>query len=281
MPTLDHVLDCTIQTAESETLLTGHLRIAATPEVYGPLERAYDTFNEKLFDGQLPGCLITLQRERRNSYGYYSQKRWVSRSGTFADEIALNPNHFAVTPLLESLQTLAHEMAHQWQTLYGKPGRRGYHNREFATLMGRIGLQASATGKPGGKTTGESMSDYPIAGGKFLAVVEEMLAQGFTIDWMDRFPPHAIVSLATHHAAAPVDLGAVISPALAAASVPLPVATLASLSVRTDLVAAAASSTRTKYTCACGTNIWGRRGILATCNECRSDFSPAQLASQE
>lgn len=278
MTSLDSNLDCTIQTTQidaAEMLFAGDLRIAATPEMYGPLERAYDTFNTRLFEGRLPGCLITLQRERRNSYGYFSQKRWVSRSGTFADEIALNPNHFAVTPVLESLQTLAHEMAHQWQALWGKPGRRGYHNREFAMFMQKIGLQTSTTGKPGGKPTGESMSDYPIAGGRFLEVVDSLLADGFSLEWMDRFPPYKIVSLALGQAQ-PLDLGEDVSPALAAASVPLSASALASLSVRADAGLSPTAPTRTKYTCACGTNIWGKRGILATCNECQSDFAPAE-----
>lgn len=275
MPAFDHDLDCAIQTMEPETLYTGQLRIAATPEMYGPLERAYDVFNERLFDGKLPGCLITLQRERRNSYGYYSRRRWVSRTGGFADEIALNPNHFAVTPLLESLQTLAHEQAHQFQAHFGKPGRRGYHNREFAVIMGRIGLQTSATGKPGGKTTGESMSDYPIPGGKFLNVVDDLLADGFTIAWMDRFPPVAIVAQATAQAEEATGVGDGASEALTAASLPLSAELLTKLSVRLDASGEAAAPTRTKYTCRCLTNIWGKKGILATCNVCHTEFMPA------
>ncbi|QOT82227.1 SprT-like domain-containing protein [Cupriavidus basilensis] len=276
--TFDSELDCTIQTGltTSDGILTGQIRVAATPEMYGPLEKLYDVFNEKLFGGALPGCLLTLQRERRNSYGYFSRKRWVSRAGTFADEIALNPNHFAVTPLLEALQTLCHEMVHQMQSLYGKPGRRGYHNKEFARMMAEVGLQASNTGKPGGKETGESMSDYPIAGGKFLQVVEDLLASGFTIAWMDRFPPVAIVQLAAANTAAPADLGDAASEALTLASLPLSADTLAKLSVQADPSQPPSAPTRTKYTCACMTNIWGKRGILATCGVCGSQFLPAK-----
>ncbi|NMV39866.1 SprT family zinc-dependent metalloprotease [Ralstonia insidiosa] len=270
--TFDTKLDCTIQKHhESGPRSATGARLTPTPDMYGPLEQAYDAFNERLFDGKLPGCLLTLQRERRNSYGYYSPKRWVSRDGKFADEIALNPNHFAVVPMLEALQTLAHEMCHAYQHIHGKPGRRGYHNKEFAAIMHRIGLQTSATGKPGGKTTGESMSDYPIPGGRFLQIVDELLAQGFTLAWMDRFPPAAIVLQAAAHADAPVDLGANASEQLAAASQALTVEALAALSVRAG-DAPLSAPTRTKYTCACGDNIWGKKGILATCGVCNEDF---------
>lgn len=40
-----------------------------TVKTYAELQLAYDTFNARLFDGQLPECLITLQREKR-TYGY-------------------------------------------------------------------------------------------------------------------------------------------------------------------------------------------------------------------
>ncbi len=34
-----------------------------TRREYSAFERAYDYFNEALFKGELPGCLITLQRK--------------------------------------------------------------------------------------------------------------------------------------------------------------------------------------------------------------------------
>ena len=35
-----------------------------TNRTYGGLDRAYDFFNEQLFGGQLPRCLITMQRKK-------------------------------------------------------------------------------------------------------------------------------------------------------------------------------------------------------------------------
>lgn len=72
--------------------------MAALPtfETYNELQTAYDFFNTRLFDGGLPPCLITLQREKR-TYGYFSSKRFVgSKSGQMVDEIAMNPSYFAI-----------------------------------------------------------------------------------------------------------------------------------------------------------------------------------------
>ncbi|EAA4127232.1 sprT domain-containing protein, partial [Salmonella enterica subsp. enterica] len=47
-----------------------------TQQTYEELQVAYDHFNEALFDGSLPPCLITLQREKK-TYGYFSAERFV------------------------------------------------------------------------------------------------------------------------------------------------------------------------------------------------------------
>ncbi|HHH2825403.1 TPA: SprT-like domain-containing protein, partial [Escherichia coli] len=145
------------------------LKSTASPTIqaYGELQAAFEHYNAALFDGQLPHCLITMQREKR-TYGYFSSRRFANRhEKTMTDEIAMNPSYFGVVPLLEILQTLVHEMAHAWQFHFGEPGRRGYHNKEWADKMEAIGLMPSDTGKPGGKKTGEKMADYAIDGGPF------------------------------------------------------------------------------------------------------------------
>ncbi|MGN4955129.1 hypothetical protein ACTG22_21335 [Aeromonas caviae] len=68
-----------------------------TLQAYDELQRAYDHFNNELFDGVLPDCLITLQREKQ-TYGYFSPERFVNSQGTRTDEIAMNPAYFAVCP---------------------------------------------------------------------------------------------------------------------------------------------------------------------------------------
>ena len=99
-----------------------------TVETYAELQAAFDHFNARIFDGKLPACLITLQRNKR-TYGYYSHDRLVcGETGELTAEIAMNPSYFVARTIRETLSTLVHEMVHQWQYHYGKPGRRGYHN---------------------------------------------------------------------------------------------------------------------------------------------------------
>jgi predicted SprT family Zn-dependent metalloprotease len=129
---------------------------------------------------------MTLQCGPRTG-GYFAAKRFQHRTGSeIIHEIALNPDSFVGRTDEQILDTLVHEMAHVWQQTYGKPGRRGYHNKQWAAEMKRIGLYPSDTGQPGGKETGEGMSDYIIEGGRFQVACRKLLARGFKLDWQGR-----------------------------------------------------------------------------------------------
>lgn len=161
--------------------------VHATKDTYAELQRAYDFFNERLFGGELPGALITLQRSGK-SLGHYSSVRYVNRRGAKADEINLNPAFFATRPVEDTLSTLAHEMAHQWRERNGEPPRRCYHDKAWGAKMLTIGLRPSSTGRPGGKEVGEKMSHYVLPDGQFIRVCKELLATSIGILWFDRFP---------------------------------------------------------------------------------------------
>ena len=153
-----------------------------TLEAYSELEKAYDFFNKRLFNGILPPCLVTLQREKQ-CYGYFSEERFVSltRDGVFVDEIAMNPAYFSVSPITTIMQVLVHEMCHLWQAHFGSPGRGRYHNHQWADKMEEIGLMPSSTGKPGWKKVGDRVADYPIQGGRFMAACESLITSEFRI----------------------------------------------------------------------------------------------------
>jgi hypothetical protein len=51
--------------------------IARPTRTYTSLDAAYDRFNRDLFGGQLPPCLITMQRHK-GAYGYFSGERFAS-----------------------------------------------------------------------------------------------------------------------------------------------------------------------------------------------------------
>ena len=167
-------LDPTIQGGEADT-------IKPTRLTANELQRAYDHFNTALFGGELPDCVITLQRNR-GAYGYFSPSRFDDREGNEADEIALNPTYVRTRPIEEVLSTLVHEEVHLWQHHYGKPGRGPYHNKEWAMKMIEIGLRPMAFD---GGMTGDRVSHSIIAGGRFDIACRLLLGQGFQITWQD------------------------------------------------------------------------------------------------
>lgn len=240
-----------------------------TIETYAELTQAYDFFNQKLFNGALPGCLITLQREK-HTVGYFSAGRFANTDGQLTDEIAINPSYFAVAPIVEVLQTLAHEQTHQWQARFGTPGRGRYHNKEWADKMESIGLMPSSTGRPGGAKTGDSIADYAIEGGLFLQACKELLTESFKLSWYDRFPDERAVingqnSMATRLENMP-DSATRILARDESSQVVVQVRAPAGPDVELK------KPTRVKYTCDCETNIWAKPGIEVRCCACDSLF---------
>jgi hypothetical protein len=71
-----------------------------TTLTYTSLNTAYDYLNRELFSGILPPCLITIQRHT-GAYGFFSGERFANTTdpADVADEIALNPVHFATRKL--------------------------------------------------------------------------------------------------------------------------------------------------------------------------------------
>ena len=221
---------------------------APTPEQYDRLQRAFDLFNERLFGGELPPCLITLQRQKR-VMGYFSHRRFVNAAGEATDELAMNPEFFGEERVLEVLQTIAHEMCHLWQSHFGKPGRGRYHNKEWADKMEAIGLMPSDTGRPGGNRTGDHMADYPMEGGRFLEVAKELLSTEYNIPWADRFSIAAPVLLDTD--------ALVVAEGSDETAVPPP------------------ARGKTKYSLTCKgetLNVWGRPNLSLACGICQKPY---------
>ncbi|MGF6996810.1 SprT-like domain-containing protein [Paraburkholderia sp. GAS32] len=160
-----------------------------TAEAYAELEHAYSFFKRELFDGEIDEVLLTLDHNNPRTLGYCAYKRFGRRSGEIVDQLAMNPGWFSTRSIRETLQTLVHEMVHTWQRQKGKPGRGGYHNKEWGDMMQKVGLMPSNTGKPGGRKTGDQMMDYVIEGGPFDVACAKLLTDEFTLSWLDRYPP--------------------------------------------------------------------------------------------
>jgi hypothetical protein len=157
-----------------------------TDELYKSLDFAYQHFNKYLFADRLPLVLFTLQRQK-GTMGYFIPDRWTSTSGKYCHEISINPAHMGRSRVIDVMQTLVHEMVHCWQFCHGNPSRSGYHNKEWAYQMIKVGLQPSITGEPGGGIVGNHMNDYIIDDGLFKkSCVNLIQEEGFHIPWIYR-----------------------------------------------------------------------------------------------
>ena len=161
--------------------MTRETVIRPTGEQFAAFERTYLHFNDRLFGGDLPPCILNLSRHRRAA-GFFAPERWRSvldDGSAPIHEISLNPKALLGREPREIAATLAHEMCHLWQHQFGSPSRGGYHNQQWAAKMAAIGLVPSDTGKPGGKRTGQRMSHYVLDDGPFATAYTEL-----PTDWL-------------------------------------------------------------------------------------------------
>ena len=240
-----------------------------TAQTYAALQAAFDYFNQHLFAGSLPPCLITLRSSPR-AHGYLHSRRFVNRAGEQVDELGINPGYFALQSLEEVLSTVVHEMVHHWQQHHGKPSRSVAHNAEWAAKMASIGLQPSATGRPGGKRTGQQMSDYILPGGAFLAACAGLPPEAAVLPWLDR-----------HVAVAPAEMRA-RREALAATGLaavpgtpPFDEAAGAVLALQVREPATRARPARLRQRCPdCGVSAWSAPAVTLSCGRCQTPLAP-------
>lgn len=173
--------------------------LCPTLEAGAELQFAYHVFNEGLFGGKLPNCLITYTR-RPNVLGHFCPDRYQKVDGELWPELAMNPTWLALRDDLESLSTLVHEMAHVERHYHGPLNRKGgrgvggYHDRQWGAIMKRVGLHPSDTGQPGGKETGYGMSHYIVEGGPFEVLARKLIDNGFKITWTDNIRPRGMAA---------------------------------------------------------------------------------------
>jgi hypothetical protein len=158
-----------------------------TAQIYTELLAGWRHFNRRLFGNRLRPCIITLRCSVRSSV-FYAQQRFQTRDGTIiVDEIALNPESFHARSVTDTLSSLFHEQLHGLQFQYGHPSDGGYHNKEWAEWMERIGLIPSDTEKEGGRKTGVHMSHYIEPDGPFARACADLIARGIGISFIDRW----------------------------------------------------------------------------------------------
>ena len=219
-------------------------KIDPTRVHYAMLSGAFTAINDELFSGRLPFALITNARKNSRTAGYFRAETWVKPSDEARkdtkDEIAINGEHFAEVGPKGVLAMMCHEMTHQWQHHYGTTPRAGYHDRQWSDRMLRLGLQTTTTGKPGGKTTGQRMSQMIIPGAAFEALANRLT--GPPLHW-------------TYEYAKDPDPQKPTPPRKAVSKL--------------------------RYTCpTCGTNIWGKPGLIVMCAQELCESNPYTSESE-
>jgi ribosomal protein S27AE len=155
-------------------------------EDYNVFELAYDYFNKKFFDNNLPQVIFTLECKAR-SLGHFGFERFESRNDSKkrVSVLSLNPEGFVGRTDLEILSTLLHEMVHVWEAYLVEPVRDGYHTKVWGGMMEEVGLTPSSNGEQGGKKTGQKMSHYITDGGPFVDVAGAFLTE-HKVEWESR-----------------------------------------------------------------------------------------------
>lgn len=156
-------------------------------KMWRALHGAFDFFNERLFHGKLDRNMVILNCSRQNrALGFFRPPAigWKDEEGNEKVEISLNPDYMGGRSIDDTYSTLVHEMCHMEQETCpgGKPGKRGYHNKQWSEMMLAVGLKPYNISNPS-KMTGPRCSHEIIPAGSFdqaMKIMPEELKIPFT-----------------------------------------------------------------------------------------------------
>ena len=101
------------------------------------LRRAHESLNRERFGGVLGDIPIRVSRRMKSRLGHYTHR---DRSGGGA-EIVISRRHVRRHGWSEAIETLVHEMVHQWQD---ETGLAVDHGREFRAKARLVGIAPAA-----------------------------------------------------------------------------------------------------------------------------------------
>ena len=109
------------------------------------LSKAYDFFNEKLFNGELEKPVITISPDEKNkAYGWITRDKLWKKDENDEGMYEINLSaQFLNRSILETASTLIHEMCHQWARVnnFKDTARSGsFHNKLFREIAEDHGL---------------------------------------------------------------------------------------------------------------------------------------------
>jgi len=229
-------------------------QLPPTASQFSALLGAYNYFNETLFKGKLPSVILNLSRKNQAA-GFVAPFLWRSAAKAAGEkgtlhELSINPEILLMPPEFV-YGTLVHEQVHIWQEEYGKPSRTGYHNQQWARKMEAIGLMPSSTGGPGGKKTGQHMSDYPIIDGKFMVALKQM-PKAFFLPFVS--------TEGDYLSGMTIPMGAPAAGQQGLGRPPLP-------------KRPKSPKGKTTYCCgSCGMKVWGKPNLAVSCMDCNQQL---------
>lgn len=230
-----------------------------TTAQFKTLDDLYDFYNKALFDGSLSDCIVNMSRHS-GTYGFFSAKRWMTVTGgepRHAHEISINPDHMD-RPFAEWHATLVHEMCHLWQEDHGHPSRGTYHNKEWAWKMEAVGLVPSDTGQPGGKKTGQNMTHYINPEGPFIKTFNRLSTETLEALKLKYLPAYTSQDRAKAKRKGSGGEGTAAGGD--------------EENGEGEEGTIEKKSSKTKYSCPCGFNVWGKPGLNIQCGDCGGSF---------
>ena len=117
-------------------------------------------FNKEFFAGQLPPAAVSLEADDIRRMGWYLLKR---DGLALSYRINLNTKYLASGDQVEILDTLLHEIIHQWEHIGGHTGGGRYHTKKFRDKAEDLGIPTDRYGRSLGR----------VPGGRFLALLEK------------------------------------------------------------------------------------------------------------
>jgi DNA repair photolyase len=146
--------EVTVQPGEAPSILHLNQQNTAPPDINASLREHQQLMSERLrklhtylpriitrFYPGLPLPAVSWERARAGNLGWYCEEDGLA----LRHRINLN-SRYPTLPLSDLLLTLTHELGHEWQALYGKPGKGNYHNRQFQAKMASIGIPCNSRG---------------------------------------------------------------------------------------------------------------------------------------
>ena len=101
------------------------------------LRRAHESFNRQKFGGTLGTPPIRVSRRMKSRLGHYTHREPSGEGG----EIVISRRHIKRHGWAEAMDTLVHEMIHQWQDETGLPVD---HGRQFRAKARAVGISPLA-----------------------------------------------------------------------------------------------------------------------------------------